>query len=251
MKLSAVVTCKNEEEVIADCLEGVKWADEIFVVDSGSTDKTVEIARSYGARVEFHEYVDQSHQSNWAIERASHEWIIFLDADERLSPELAEEIRSLRAKEDGPDVDGYVIYRKTLFFGKVVRRCGWSRDRVTRLFKRDKTRYPDERIHVDAHVDGKVGRLRGFIIHNSFRDFSRLMEKVDRQTTWKADDLQKGGHRAGIVNLLLRPAWRFFRMYVLQGGFLAGRRGAMVSMLGAFSVFLKYAKLWVRQRVNA
>ena len=244
-KLTVILPCFNEEPNIGECLESVKWADEIMVVDSGSTDRTVEIARRYTGRILVHKYVNSAAQKNWAIPRAAGEWVMVIDCDERATGELQEEIRRLMAA--GPSHDGYYIRRRNYFLGKRIKRCGWERDRVLRLFRRDKGRYADRAVHADVELDGKAGELAGFLEHYTYRSLDQYFEKFGRYTKWGAEDAFKRGTRAGALSLIFRAPLRFLKMYVFQLGFLDGFAGLVLCALAAFSVFAKYARLWALQ----
>ncbi len=249
-KLSVIVPCKNEEANIRACLETVKWADEIFVVDSGSTDRTMDIAREYTNRVVYHPYVNSAAQKNWAIPQAAHEWVMIIDCDERATPQLQREIREIL--QGDPEFDGYVIRRRNWFFGKPIRYCGWDGDRVLRLWKRDLGRYEEKHVHANVVVStGRVGHLRGELEHHTYRSFDQYLEKFGRYTTWGALDLQERGKRPSAWNLLARPFFRFFRMYLLRRGFLDGKAGLILCGLAGFNVFVKYAKLWAILRAEA
>jgi len=248
-RLSVVVPCRNEEANLEACLETVRWADEIYLVDSGSTDRSLEIARRFTDRVESHPYINSATQKNWAIPRASHPWVMILDCDERVTPALGEEIRALLAA--GPDCDGYRIRRDNWFFGKRIRRCGWDGDTVLRLFRRDVGRYEDKHVHADVLVPGRIGALRGRLEHHTYRSFDQYLEKFHRYTTWGALDLRDRGVQAGVSGLVFRPLFRFLRMYILRRGFLDGRAGLVLCGLAACNVFVKYAKLWALRRAEA
>jgi glycosyltransferase involved in cell wall biosynthesis len=242
-KLTALIPCYNEAGNIEDCLRSVSFADEVLVVDSFSTDGTPDLARGLCTRLLQHEYVNSATQKNWAIPLAAHEWVLVVDADEQVTPELRAEITELLAGE--PECDGYRIYRRNHFFGHPIRYCGWQSDDVLRLFKRDGCRYLDREVHADVMVDsGKVGVLSGRLLHFTYRSMDQYLEKFGRYTTWAAGDLRTQGKRATVFRLLVRPAWRFFRQFVLRGGFLDGRPGLVLCGLSAMSVFTKYAKLW-------
>lgn len=248
-KLTVLIPCKNEAVNIAACLETVRWADEIFVVDSGSDDDTVEIAKRYTDRVVFHEYVNSATQKNWAIPQATHEWVLVVDSDERLAPALQQEIQALMQGE--PSQDGYRIRRRNWFFGCPVRHCGWERDSVLRLFRRDVSRYEDKHVHADVVVEGgRVGWLEGELEHHSYRSFDQYLEKFGRYTTWGALDVRDRGGQASVWNLTMRPLWRFFKMYILRRGFLDGKAGLILCSLAAFNVWMRYAKLWIIRRVE-
>ncbi|MHC4885075.1 MAG: glycosyltransferase family 2 protein [Planctomycetota bacterium] len=248
--LSVIIPCCNNEEIIRECIESVKpFADEIFVVDSGSTDRTREIAAEYTDRVVEHEYVNSATQKNWAIPQAKNEWVMIIDTDERATPELQAEIKDLFESE--PEQDGYTIHRQNHFFGAPIHHCGWERDDCLRIFQRDH-RYEDKHVHADVIVpSGKVGHLKGKLTHYTIRSWKQYMGKFDQMTTWAAEDRLQQGRSAGLFNLFLRPVFRFFKMYILRRGFLDGLPGLILCMLAAFSVFLKYAKLWALLRTQA
>jgi glycosyltransferase involved in cell wall biosynthesis len=241
-KLSAIVPTFNEEKNIAECLDSVSWADEVIVVDSFSSDSTVDVCRSRGVKLIQHEYLNSAAQKNWILPQTRHRWVLIVDADERVTPALREEITGLLVA--GPDCDGYWIRRRNRFMGKEVRFCGWQRDKVLRFFDRDKGRYEEKHVHAEVQLDGRVGFLKSRLVHDSYRDFSSFLRKLDKYTDWGARDLLGKGRRAGFLNLVIRPPARFARMYVFQLGFLDGARGLIICTLGATSVFLKYAKLW-------
>lgn len=244
--LTVIVPTFNEEEDLRECLQSVTWADDLFVVDSFSTDRTLEIAREFTDHVVQHEYVNSATQKNWAIPQASTDWVMVLDADERVTPELRERIRGILA--DGTERDGFSIRRMTYFFGKLIRHCGWHKDYLVRLWRRGKGRYEDREVHADVVVDGSVGTIHECLLHNTYRSFDDLLEKFGRYTSWSANDLHKRGKKPTCVNLTLRPLWRFVRMYLLRHGFLDGKHGLMLCTVAAYSVFFKYARLWDMRR---
>ncbi|MCX7719468.1 MAG: glycosyltransferase family 2 protein [Candidatus Sumerlaeaceae bacterium] len=243
--LTVIIPTFNEERNIADAIASAAWADEVMVVDSFSTDRTVEIARAAGVRVLEHEYVNSATQKNWAIPQASNPWVMVLDADERITPALRAEIEHFLADPGG--YRGLRIYRANHFMGRPIRYCGWQDDSVLRVFPRESGRYIEREVHADVVVDGPVRVARERLHHNTFESFDQYMKKFDRYTTWAAGDRGRVTRRVTFVHLLLRPWWRLFRQYVLRLGFLDGRAGIVVCMLAAFSVFMKYAKLWERQ----
>lgn len=245
-KLTAIVPVFNEEKNLDDCLKGLTWADEILVVDSGSTDRTLEIARQYGATIFQHKYVNPANQKNWAIPKARHDWVLFVDADERVMPILQEEIQLLLRKT--PQHDGYWIRRKSYIWGKPIRYCGWQRDRVLRLFNRYRGRYKNGEVHEEMVIQGTTDTLKHPLIHYTYRDLKHYFEKFQRYTDWGAMELYKQGKQARWNHLLLHPLFRFFRMYFLQLGFLDGIHGFVLCMLSCFYVFTKYAKLWELNR---
>jgi len=246
--LTVIVPTFNEEGNIRRCLESVAWADDIFVVDSFSTDRTLEIAREFTDHVVQHEYANSATQKNWAIPQVASDWIMVVDADERVTPELQARIQGILA--DGTEFDGFYVKRMTVFFGKLIRHCGWHKDYLIRLWRNGRGRYEDLAVHADVAMDGSVGTIEEFLLHDTYASFQDYLEKFGRYTTWSASDLHRQGTRATLVNLALRPAWRFFRVFVLRHGFLDGKHGLLLCALAAFSVFMKYAKLWDRRRCD-
>lgn len=247
-KLTVLIPCKNEEKNIRACIESVREiADELLVADSGSSDRTIAIAREYGARIIEREYVNPADFKNWAIPQATHPWIFRLDADERVTSELAAEIKRTLAAP--PKHDGYWVPRRSFFLGHEIKHSGWGSDRIIGLFRREGSRYAPVRVHEEVVVEsGNVGRLKGLIKHYSYWTWGQYFDKLHRYTTWSAEDLRDRGRRAGLMSFTFRPAWRFFRHYIIQLGFLDGLAGLVVSALGAFAVFMKYAKLWGLER---
>ena len=249
-KLTAIVTSYNEEINIKECLESVLFADEVLLVDSFSRDRTVEIARSLPkVRVVQHEYFGSAAQKNWAMDRAEHPWVLIVDADERVTAELAREIVELLSR--GPDAAHYSIRRQNIFVDRIIRHSGWSTDKVVRLIRNGTVRYPNRRVHADMRPEGPTPTMTAPLLHYTFRSFSQYLEKFQRYAEWGAAEAFKRGKNPGVAELFFRPAWRFFRMYVLQAGFLDGRHGFVLCALQAYGVFLKWAKVWEWQRYRA
>ena len=240
-RISLIVTTLNEEENLGRCLESARGVGEVIVVDSMSTDTTLRIAGEYGARVFTREFVSNADQKNWALEKATLEWILILDADEylsaRLREEIAEAIMSAR-------VNGFWIYRRNEFLGKTIRHCGWDRDRVLRLFRRGRGRYPERAVHERLDLEGEAGRLRERLEHIPYRDLEDYMDRLKSYSRKGALELRRNGRR-WFPGLVVRPCARFLRMYLLQLGFLDGRAGLMLCYLAAVSVFFKYA--WLKE----
>ena len=244
--LTVLIPTFNEEENIEPALDSALWADEVLVVDSFSTDRTLELARRRAGRVLEHEYVNSAAQKNWALPQAQHAWSMVLDADERFTPELALEVR--RTLADGPPCAGYVVRRVNYFLGRRIRGCGWNNDRVLRLFDRTRCRYQEKEVHAEVNVDGPVGELRQPLLHYTYRSVDQYWPKFRRYTDWGASQAYRDGRRAGLYHLLGHPVGRFFKMFVIRHGFLDGTHGLVISLLSFFSVFNKYAKLWELQR---
>ncbi|MEZ5333642.1 MAG: glycosyltransferase family 2 protein [Thermoanaerobaculia bacterium] len=251
-RLSVIITTFNEEVNIEDCIRSVLWADEVLVVDSFSKDRTVERVRSFPAvRLEQREYFGSAAQKNWSLDRVAHDWVMILDADERVPEALACEI--LRLLIAGPRAFGYYVRRRNIVLGKEIRHSGWSTDKVIRLFRRDKGRYPNRRVHADLNVEGAVPVLKNALLHYTFRSMGQYLEKLQNYAEWGAAQAFREGKGAGFVELGLRPLWRFIRTYFVQLGVLDGRHGLVVCGLQAYGTFLKYVRLWdyrVRQSLG-
>ncbi|MBN1594115.1 MAG: glycosyltransferase family 2 protein [Candidatus Coatesbacteria bacterium] len=247
-RLTAIIPTFNEEANIRDCLEQLRFADEILVVDSFSTDSTLDIAKEFNARIIQREYNCSASQKNWAIPQAKHEWILLCDSDERVTAELRREIEEVLAGEQ--QHVGYSIPRANYFLGKRIRHCGWSpeRDRNIRLFMRDKSRYEDKEVHADIICDGSVGKLHSPLMHHSFRTFEQYIAKMNRYTTWGAKDLINAGRKIGTFDLTFRPPMTFLKMYILQAGFLDGMRGFILCLASSFYTLSKYTKAWLMGR---
>lgn len=248
-QLTAIVTTLNEEGNIADCLATLAFADEILVVDSFSTDRTVEIASAAPkVRLLQHEYAGNGPQCNWAMDQAACPWVLIVDADERVTPALAREIEGLL--ERGPAAEHYLLRRDNVFVDRVIRHSGWGQDRLVRLLKRGSARYPEQRVHADMSPRGPTPTLDAPLLHYTFRSPPHYLEKLHRYAEWGARDLQQKGRSAGLVELAFRPAWRFFRTYFLEAGFLDGIHGFTICALQSYGVFLKWSRLWELRRLE-
>lgn len=246
--LSVILITFNEENNIVDCLESVRWADEIIVVDSGSEDKTVELAKQYTDKVFQIEWRGYAENKNYALSRADGDWILWIDADERVTPELAEEIQSLLKGK--PQADGYEMARRAYFLGKWIKHCGWYPGYVLRLFKRQSARFSDSKVHEGVVLDGKRARLQHDLLHFTDNDLDHYLWKFNRYTSYAADELAAKNRRAGILAILFRPAFAFIKMYFLKRGFLDGVQGLMLCLLSAGYVAIKYAKLWEKGAIS-
>lgn len=241
-KVTAIIPCFNEEENIEKALVSVRWADEILVADSFSTDRTLEIARKHHAVIRQREYNNSASQKNWIIPQASHEWIFLLDADEVCTDELKEEIQGVLSGE--PAARAFWIYRSNYFMGKRIRYSGWQKDAVIRLFMRDHCRYQELHVHAEIETEGKVGRLRNKIEHHTYKGLDAYFRKFDRYTTWSAKDRLKKTTKVTLFHLLVKPFFRFFKQYILKLGILDGKVGFILCSMAAWSVFLRYLKAW-------
>ena len=232
----------DEAEHIGAAIDSVSWADEIVVVDSGSTDGTADIARQRGARVSTRAWTGYVDQKNHAAALASHDWILSLDADERVSPELAAEIQALLRSE--PAKRGYRIPRVAFYLGRWVRTTDFYPDYQTRLYDRRAGTWCGELVHESVRVPIGVGYLQGELQHYSFRDLADHVSRINHYSTLAARQMHGHGRRATVYHLIAIPPATFLRNYVLRRGFLDGSAGFLISLVNAYSVFLKFAKLW-------
>jgi glycosyltransferase involved in cell wall biosynthesis len=244
--LSVTVITWNEEERLRRCLESVAWADEIVVVDAGSHDKTIEIAREFTDHVVVRPWPGFAAQKNFAVAQASGAWILSIDADEEVTPELRDEIDTIRRGASA--AAGYSVPRRNIFWGAWVRHGGLYPDWQLRLFRRGHGRFVERAVHESVEIDGPVARLRGALVHRSYRSVAEFMDRANRYSSLAADDLVRHGRRVGVEQLVLRPLGRFLGMYVARAGFLDGWRGLLLASLYAYYVFIRSAKAWERAR---
>jgi (heptosyl)LPS beta-1,4-glucosyltransferase len=247
VKLTVTVITRNEAANIEGALQSVTWADEIVVVDSNSADETVAIAKRYGARVDVHPWRGYSAQRNYAAEIASHDWILAIDADERVPPALAEEIRKILT--NGPAASGYRMPRASFYLGRWIRGTDWYPDYQLRLYDRRVGRFNTKRVHESVELaTGRPGTLRHDLQHHPYRDISDHVISIDHYTTLAAEEWYAEGRRTNAVDIMLHPPAAFLRNYLLRRGFRDGTAGFLISMLNSYYVFLKVLKLWELQR---
>ena len=240
MKISATLITYNEERHIARAIESLRCADEIVVVDSGSTDRTIEIAEKLGARIVEHPFKGYAEQKNYAAEQAENDWILSIDADESLSEGLEGEI--LHVKKNGPEYDAYTVPRLAQYLGRWILHSGWHPDRKVRLYDRRRARWAGDFVHESVQVDGRVGQFRSNLLHFTCDSLSEHLRTMDRYTTLAAEQLVSQGGKIGWSKLLLDPPWTFFKTYVVDRGFLDGAEGLAIAYMAAIYNFLKYAK---------
>jgi glycosyltransferase involved in cell wall biosynthesis len=240
-RLSVTIITKNEEARLPDALRSVAFADEVVVVDCGSTDRTVEIARGLGATVIHHDWPGHVAQKNYAVKRASHRWVLSLDADERVSPELAERVRAALAS---PAAAGYRVRRRTWYLGRWIAHCGWYPDARVRLFDRERARWGGIDPHDLVEVNGPVADLDADLLHYSYHDLADHLRTINDFTTIAARRYFELGRRCRATDLVFRPVLAFLNKYVMKLGFLDGTPGLVVCLLHGYYVLLKYAKLW-------
>lgn len=240
MKLSAAIIALNEERNISRAIESLRCCDEILVVDSGSTDRTMDIAAKLGARVVENPWRGYACQKNFAAEQCENDWILSLDADESLSEALEAEIWQI--KKNGAEYDAYTMPRLAQYLGSWILHSGWYPDRKVRLFDRRKARWEGKYVHESVVVDGRIGHLDSNLLHFTCSSLSEHLKTMDRYTTLAAEQIIDEGRKVGVTQLLLDPPWTFLRAYVLKRGFLDGAEGLAIAYMAAFYTFLKYAK---------
>jgi glycosyltransferase involved in cell wall biosynthesis len=241
--VSAIVVCFNEEDNIGACLRSLRWCDEIVVVDSFSTDRTVEICRQYTDRIIERPWAGYRDQKAFAHSQATKEWVLLVDSDERVTPELRDEIETALVSH-ARACAGFSVPRLMFYLGRWWRRGGWYPDYDVRLFRRDRATWGGTDPHEKILVDGRVHRLRNPLHHYSYRNMEDHVQRINRFTSISSRELFKQGKRWRLRDVLLRPAFRFFRSYILKRGFLEGFAGFYVAVTAAVYVFLRYAKLW-------
>jgi glycosyltransferase involved in cell wall biosynthesis len=240
MKITATIITLNEERHIARAIESLRCCDEIVVIDSGSADRTTELAENLGARVIESPWRGYAGQKNWAAERAAYDWILSLDADEALSEGLEGEIWNL--KKNGPKYDAYTMPRLAQYLGRWILHCGWYPDRKVRLYNRHKAKWVGDFVHESVQVHGRLGHLESNLLHFTCDSLSEHLRTMDRYTTLAAEELVSRKTRVGWRHLILDPAWTFAKTYFVHGGFLDGIEGLTIAYMAALYTFLKYAK---------
>ncbi|MDJ0972972.1 MAG: glycosyltransferase family 2 protein [Planctomycetota bacterium] len=247
VRISACIIAKDEADRIGPCLESVAFCDEIVVLDSGSTDGTPDLCRDAGARVIETDWPGWVAQKNRAVEAATHDWILSLDADERVDPPLRAAIEALRdgalGQADSPRA--YDMTRRVFYLGRWIQHGGWYPEWRTRLFHRAHARWGGIDPHDRVETDARVARIRqGNLEHFTYRSIDDHLRQMNRFTAVGAQQLFDRGKRVALPSVIFKPPWRFLHMYVLRGGFLDGKAGLIVAVLHAYAGFLKYAKLW-------
>jgi glycosyltransferase involved in cell wall biosynthesis len=239
--VTALVITLNEASHIEACLQSLAWADERIVVDSGSSDETVAIAARCGATVITRPFDGYSAQKNFGASQAAHDWIVSIDADERVTPELAADMKAALAAPG--DHAGFRMPRVTFHLGRWIRSTDWYPDNQLRLYDRRRARWNGRKVHESVTADGPVGRLAHELQHYAYRDIAHHLDTINRYTTLAAEDMHARGRRTNALELLLHPPAAFFRNYLLRGGIFAGTAGLIVSVMNSYYVFLKFAKL--------
>ncbi len=247
MSLSVILITKNEEANLKDCLESVSFANEIIVVDSQSSDKTQEIAQSFGAKLEItSDWPGFGPQKNRALNLATQEWVLSIDADERVTPELKEEILAVISSKNAANC--YAIPRSSWYCGRFMKHSGWYPDYVDRLFKRGTAKFSDHLVHERLLPDGPVAKLKNHFLHYSFRDFSQVLKKVDAYSTASAEQAYLKGKRSSVGKAIGHGLWAFFRTYFLRRGFLDGSQGLALAISNAEGTYYRYIKIWLLEQ---
>jgi len=251
MGLSVIVITRNEAANIDACVQSVSFADEIVVVDAGSRDDTVARARSLGARViETADWPGFGRQKNRALDAATHDWVLSIDADERVSPELAASIRAVVAAAPGADAPAYALSRRSSFCGQWMRASGWYPDPVMRLFARTRARFSDDQVHERVLFDGATRLLAGELLHHSIPTLENAIDKMNRYSSGRAHDLLARGRSGSLGRAVAHGLWAFIRTYVFKRGFLDGRLGFVLAVNNAEASYYRYLKMWLAARAN-
>ncbi len=246
-KLTVLIPAFNSEKTIRNTLESVKWADEILLCDSWSTDHTLDIAREYGAQIIQHEYLNSALQKNWAIPQCANEWVLIVDTDEVVDPILKNEIQKILDNPD-PGINGYRIPRKNFIYGEWMKYGGIYPDYQLRFFRRDKGRYETREVHAPFLLDGKAGVLKGHFLHEGFKDLRTWLVKLDRYIHYETDEMIKQNKKSSLLRAVVYPFLVFMNTFLIKRGFLHGYRGFLLAVLDSFYYFMMYARLHERQK---
>src|SRR5712671_6946525 len=241
-RLSAIVITRNEAAKIADCLDSLAFCDERIVVDCGSEDDTVSRSLAHGARVEQHAFEGFGAQKNFALSLASGEWVLSVDADERVSPALAGEITAAIGEKGA---DGYEMPRSSSFLGRTMRHSGWYPDYVLRVFRRGRARFSDDIVHERVRCEGPVRRLKEPLIHHAVLDIEDALSRMDRYSSAGARQLLASGRRVTFMSGIWHALWSFLRTYIVRAGILDGREGLLLAIANAEGAYYRYMKAWL------
>jgi len=243
--LSAALITKNEARNIRRCLDFLKWTDEIVLVDTGSQDETVRIAREYGCEVYNIEWEGFGPAKQYAVDRTSNLWVLVVDADEVVTPELRDSIRGILRE---PVYNGYTIRRKSFYLGKPIQYCGWGNDYVLRLFHKNHGRFDEKRVHESIHIEGKPGVIDAPLLHYTYPTVGDHVRKMELYAGLSAMRKYEQSRSVTLAGAIIRGIMKFFKMYGLQLGFMDGKPGLVLSLNSAYGVYLKYLNLWELNR---
>jgi len=241
--ISAVIIAKNEEANIPECLKSISWVNEIILVDAESTDKTVELAKNFTSKIFIRKWEGFAKQKEFALSKASNEWILNIDADERISPLLKDEIVNLIDR----NIDGYYLRRENYFLGKHIKSCGWDDDYQLRLVRKSKTRLTDRLVHEGFSVDGKTERLTNRLIHYTFTSIEKTISKINHYSSLQAEELFRKKKNVGGFTIIFHGIAAFFRFFIALGGYKDGVYGLIISLFNSITTFLIYMKVWELQ----
>jgi len=244
--ISALIITCNEEKNIKDCLDSIKWCDEIVVVDSYSKDKTVEICRQYTEKVFQREFDNFAAQRNYALEKVTGDWVLVVDADERVTKELKDEIKEVISTNNF--IQAYKIPRKNYFLGKWIKYCGWYPDYVLRLFRNNGVSYSGL-VHELPDIKGQIYHLKNSLIHYTYDNLEHYLQKINQYTSLAAEDMHQKGKDKCLIYILIRPLLEFLKKYIFKKGFLLGRQGLFLSIISSYYQFIKYIKLWEKNKI--
>jgi len=242
IKISAVIITKNEEQNLKNCLGSLDWVNEIVVVDSGSIDRTLQIAEEFRTKIIQTEWLGFGKTKQLAVEQASNDWVFSIDADEVVTPELKERI--LKLLENEMQIPGYRIRRSSFYLQKLIRHSGWDTDYPKRLFNRKSGKFSDDMVHESVQVEGKMGIIEEPLLHFTYPTIESHIRKMNRYTTIAAEAMFAKGKKVSIFGALVRAKLKFLKMYIIRAGFLDGWAGLILALNSAYGVFLKYLKLW-------
>ncbi len=241
--LSVIIITKNEEHNISDCLHSVRWAKDIVIVDAESKDATVEKAKQYTHKIFIKPWLGFAEAKTFAVQHTECDWVLWLDADERVTEELAQEIQQL-LQEKIISYNSYFVARRAYFLGRWIKHSGWYPGRVVRLFHKNYAAFNSAAVHEGLEIKGESGILRNDLLHFTDPNLHHYFEKFNRYTTLASQELFSQKRKFRLVDLLLRPSWLFCKMYIIKLGFLDGIQGFILAIISSVYVFTKYAKLW-------
>ena len=245
-KITGIIPTFNEELHIAAAIESLSFVDELIVIDSYSTDKTVEIANAKSVKLIQRKFDDFSSQKNFAINLASHDWVFILDADERVPIELQKEVLSKVNKVTTKSA--FWIKRSNFFMKRRIKHSGWKNDKVIRLFKKEECKYNGKLAHEEIHTEGEIGLLKNSLDHYTYKDFNSFIKKKNLYAQLQAKELAKKGKSPNAFHFLFKPSFRFFKHFILQRGFLDGIEGFFIASFYAYTIFVRYVNLWLINR---
>jgi glycosyltransferase involved in cell wall biosynthesis len=241
-KLSVAVIVKNEEQNLSRMLDSIKWADEIVVVDTGSTDNTTIIAEKYACKVLHSQWLGFGKCKQFAVDNCTNEWILSLDADEVVTPELADKIKQIITHVNS--LNGYRIHRISFYLGRMIRHCGWNNDYTLRLFRKSQGQFNQKSVHESVVINGTIGTIKELLLHYTYPTIESHLEKMNLYSNLSSLEMHQKGKRTTLMGAYFRSIWKVFQMYVLKAGFLDGKEGYILCRNSGMGIWWKYSKLW-------